>query len=452
MRLPALLPAPLLLALFLALLPFAAAAQKNLVQAGPMVGYVDKVSARLWVQLKEPAPVQFRYWPEGNKAQRQTTPEQVPVREASYTATLIATKLQPGTEYNYALLVDGKRVRFDYPLRFKTPELWEDTNQPPDFTIALGSCANVQDTICSDVDKVQGEKYQIYRSIAEANPALMLWMGDNTYLRHCDRGSPQGIRHRYTHTRSLEEMQPMLARMAHYAIWDDHDFGANNDDGSYVLKDEVLATFKDFWPNPSYGVNGHKGVTSSFQWGDAQFFMLDNRYFRSANHRKTGKQTMLGEHQIQWLLNALESSNARFKFVVMGGQLLNPYGKSETYANVFPQERQRLIELITKEDPKGVIFLSGDRHHSELTKMPREGTYPLYEFTVSPLTASVSGSYDSSEEPNTLRVEGSMLEGQHNFGTISFSGPASNRVLTLKLWDTKGGERRSFKISAAELR
>ncbi len=30
-------------------------------------------------------------------------------------------------------------------------------------------------------------------------------------------------------------------------------------------------------------------------------------------------------------------------------------------------------------------LLSGDRHHSEVIKMERPGTYPLYDITVSPL-------------------------------------------------------------------
>jgi alkaline phosphatase D len=44
--------------------------------------------------------------------------------------------------------------------------------------------------------------------------------------------------------------------------------------------------------------------------------------------------------------------------------------------------------MILKEGIEGVIFLDGDRHHSEITKLEREGTYPLYDFTISSFTAA----------------------------------------------------------------
>ena len=40
-------------------------------------------------------------------------------------------------------------------------------------------------------------------------PDLMLWLGDNTYLREVDWYTRTGFIHRYTHTRSLPELQPL---------------------------------------------------------------------------------------------------------------------------------------------------------------------------------------------------------------------------------------------------
>ena len=113
----------------------------------------------------------------------------------------------------------------------------------------------------------------------------MLWLGDNIYLREADWNTRTGIMYRYTHTRSLPEMQPLLASSINYAIWDDHDFGPNDADRSYHLKNTTLEAFKLFWANPTYGIVGDSGVATTFEWGDVQFFMLDNRYFRAPNER-----------------------------------------------------------------------------------------------------------------------------------------------------------------------
>ena len=63
-------------------------------------------------------------------------------------------------------------------------------------------------------------------------------------------------------------MQPLLASASNYAIWDDHDFGPNDSDGSYTGKELTLEAFRMFWGNPGYGVPGVEGITTTFVWGD----------------------------------------------------------------------------------------------------------------------------------------------------------------------------------------
>ena len=64
----------------------------------------------------------------------------------------------------------------------------------------------------------------------------MLWLGDNIYTREVDFYSLSGYQKRYTHTRNIKEMQPLLSNTHHYAIWDDHDYGPNNTDRSNIHK------------------------------------------------------------------------------------------------------------------------------------------------------------------------------------------------------------------------
>jgi alkaline phosphatase D len=103
----------------------------------------------------------------------------------------------------------------------------------------------------------------------------------------------------------------------------------------------------------------------------------------------------------------------------------------ETLAR-FPHEQSRLLEALQKREIEGVVFLSGDRHITELLRRRPDGFYPLYEFTNSPLTA---GAGSDPSTPN--RVDGTLVE-QRNFGTLTVSGPREDRVLTLRTFDADG--------------
>jgi alkaline phosphatase D len=210
-----------------------------------------------------------------------------------------------------------------------------------------------------------------------------------------------------------------------------------------------LEAFKDFWANKSYGMNSeqNEGNYSTFNWGDAQFFLLDDRFFKSPNDRKTGTRTILGDTQLEWLIDALSSSSASFKIIYIGGQVITSAARFENYAT-YPEEKEKLLKEIEVNKIKGVLFLSGDRHFTELSKLERKGTYPLYDWTVSPLTSGVSNSY--KDDNNTNRVEGSLFA-VNNFGTLSFSGNAANRQMKLSLFDKEGKELWNKTILKKEL-
>jgi alkaline phosphatase D len=185
-----------------------------------------------------------------------------------------------------------------------------------------------------------------------------------------------------------------------------------------------------------------------FKWADIDFFLLDNRYYRSPNDRNTTDRTILGEEQIEWLIDALTVSAAPFKIIVMGGQFLSPVTYSENYSN-FSEERNRIIRLMTQEEIKGVIFFTGDRHHSELSKLERPNQYPLYDLTISPLTAGPHTT--AAEEPNYLRVPGTLVM-ERNFARLEVSGPGVDRSLKISVFNSAGNELWTQTIKANDLK
>ena len=423
-------------------------------QAGPMLGYVTYREVAIWVQTTRAADVQLRYAPTETGSAGAATAGVTPVLRATaendHIATFYLAELEPGTRYHYDVLIDGVPAMRTYPTQFQTQPLWQWRTDPPDFTAAIGSCLYVNDPAYDRPGTPYGGDYRILSSIRAMRPDLMLWLGDNTYLREVDWWSEQGMRTRYRHTRSLAELQPLLANTANYATWDDHDYGPNNSDRSYVLKGASLDVFEDYWANVSYGLPGLPGVFTHFQWADVEFFLLDDRYHRTPNAEPEWEdRQMLGDAQLEWLLEALTASSAPFKIVALGGQVLNPTQIYETYANVAPEERQRLIDGIVARRIEGVVFLSGDRHHTEVIRVQPEGFYPLYDFTSSPLTAGAAT--PDREMDNPARVPNTLVYGTRNFGTLTVQGPRRDRTLIMRTYDPDGKLLWEFAVNASDL-
>jgi alkaline phosphatase D len=334
---------------------------------------------------------------------------------------------------------------------FQTQPHWRWRTDPPEFTIAFGSCAYFNDPVVDRPGRLYGGEYEIFLAIHRLRPDLMLWLGDNIYYVEPDWLTESGMRRRWRLSRQQPELQPLLASTHHYAIWDDHDYGPNDSDSSFRLKDVALRVFADYFPQVRYGLPDAPGCFYRFEWGDVEFFMLDDRTYRSPNKlAPSPDKRMLGKAQLEWLKNALKSSNATFKIIACGGQTINPMVYFEGFG-LFPTEQQELFDFIVRERITGVVFLSGDRHMGELLKVQREGCYPFYELTASPLTAGPANGHPD-EANNPARVPGTWVRGQRHFGLIRVLGKRGERKLVLSLCDKDGKPLFEHTITESELR
>lgn len=421
----------MLLVVFLLANPLAG--QETLLQSGPMVSYSTMKEVKLWVQTTQPAEIIIKYWNLEAPEEVYSTKPVNSTEEFACGVHLLADHLEPGNMYQYELYINDQLVERPYPLKFQSQPIWLWRGDAPDFSFATGSCAFINEKAYDRPGDPYGGEYQIFESIHQASADFMLWLGDNVYLREADWNSETGIMHRFTHSRSIPELQPMLGNMHHYAIWDDHDFGPNNSDRSYHKKQFTEKVFRHFYPGLSYIFDN--GITSYFQWADCEFFLMDNRYWRTPNKRSDILDPeILGKAQVDWLLDALVNSYAPFKFVVMGGQFLSTVEAHERYINIAPKERQYLLDKIAELKINGVIFITGDVHVSELSKLDLPNGYPIYDLTVSPLTSGVAG---KGAEENTLQVPGTLVR-DRNYAVLDVSGKRRDRALKISVYDSDG--------------
>jgi alkaline phosphatase D len=400
--------------------------------------------ALVWVQLTEPAIIELVYWPDSTPDEIFRSRPVVAEIDKAMTAHLIADQVEPGGRYGYDIYANGQNITANLEHFFKTQKLYQYRKDPAAFKIAVGSCAYISEEAYDRPGKAYGTNYRIFETIANQTPDMMLWLGDNVYLREADYFSRTGILKRYTHSRSIPELQRLLSATQHYAIWDDHDYGPNDANQTFPHKDKTLEAFKLFWGNNGYGVNDLDGITSAFQFNDIHFYLLDNRWHRTDANMATTKEEMLGEEQIEWLIQSLKYSRAPFKFVAVGSQVLSTAKVYENYAN-YEEEREMLFDRIAAEGIKGVVFLTGDRHHSEFNKLVHKGAL-IYEVTASPLT---SGTHRPVDEVNENALPETFVY-EHNFAMLSISGPRKDRVLKMEYINADGNVLVTREIKASE--
>ena len=411
--------------------------QAQKILSGPMKGYLAMRETSIWVQTDKQANVQIKYWPVNKPNSSTVTPGVSTDFEMGNVVTITLQNLELNTEYEFRVLLNKKEVKPTFTQKFKTRSLWAYRTDPYDLTFVTGSCAYINEEQYDRPGKPYGGQYQIFESMADRHPEFMLWLGDNTYLREPDWDSKSGIVHRYSHTRQTKEMQKLLTTTQNYAIWDDHDFGKNDSERSFYLKSITDQVFKAFWPAVNFGAGGTAGITTFFDWSDCEFYLMDDRTYRTP---QGPDGEMLGEKQLLWLIESLRYSKARFKFVCIGSQVLTSVKAKENYPT-FEKEHKALLDNLDKYNIKGVIFLTGDRHFSEVTKYTTADGDDFYDFTISPLTSGT----ETQKDDNIYAIKGSLI-GVRNFAEIKVVGIKEERHVEVRFFDSDGKELSKYEV------
>ncbi|MGB7903413.1 MAG: alkaline phosphatase D family protein [Steroidobacteraceae bacterium] len=327
--------------------------------------------------------------------------------------------------------------------------------------IGFGSCAE------------GGKEQPIWQAVLAAQPELFLFLGDNIYG---DTRDMAVLRAKYAEL----ARQPGFAKLRDTTplgvTWDDHDFGEDDAGGDYPQKEASRQVFLDFWGEPAGSPRrARDGVYASYVFGPpgqrVQVILLDLRYNRTplmkpepgvrnyrswaqARHKKglevpgpyarnpDPRATMLGETQWQWLERQLETP-AEVRLIGSSVQVLADFPGWEGWS-LFARDQQRLIELIRRKRADGVVFLSGDMHYAELSKLDVNVPYSLWDLTSSGLTEVWPAA-----TPNANRVSNVIRE--PNFGLIEIDWQGAQTTVTLSVMDQRGTRRIEQRLPLADL-
>lgn len=428
--------------------------------SGPMLGYRAHREVFVWLETRNTESVAMEYWlrespDEVDRIEFTDVPHHPGNGQIHH---FVPGLLKMGATYDYRILIDGEAAELAAPATFQTQDLWEWRKPPPDFAFLMGSCAYVNDPEYDRPGPGYGKTYRTYELMGESGADFMIWTGDNWYWREPDYSSISGMWYRPSHDRSIPEMQKFLGVMHHYATWDDHDYGPNDSNWSFEYKELALDIFKAYWGNHTYGEAANPGVYSKFFWSDAAFFLMDNHYYRDAaglDQDKYPQKTQWGRHQMEWLkqslLQAKELQHFKFLFIVTGNQMLQRRPRGEPH-ELYRREREELIDFIVENELTGVVFLTGDVHHSAMYKRQiGDAGQWVYEITSSPLS---SGSWDAanSDKADDPHVIAGTLIGTQNFVQVAVAGEDDTRHLRVTCIDHEGKTRFTQTIRLRDLR
>jgi alkaline phosphatase D len=322
--------------------------------------------------------------------------------------------------------------------------------------IAFGSCVD------------QDKPVPVFDAMAAAKPELLVLLGDNMYadLDKKVTVTPDVIREKYAQMNKVPGFVKLKAMCPMVGTWDDHDYGKNDAGAEWEHKDAAQVAFLDF-----FGVGkddprrSRKGVYHADIYGPpgqrVQVILLDTRYWRSPIKKAAfdpkartspyvpntdPDATFLGAEQWKWLEEQLKKP-AEVRLLASSIQVVSDEHPFEKWANI-PREREKLYALINRTKAQGVIILSGDRHHAEVSLDTKAVGYPLYDVTSSGFNQASKNWREP--EKNAKRVA-TMPHGD-NFGFITIDWTDDNPRLHVQIRDEDGDATCGFKVRLSTLK
>ncbi len=416
--------------------------------SGPMQGHTTSTTTAVWIMVKKAAEASVTLYDSTTKASftKAIKTDTLTPHDGFYPLTFWFDGLQPNSNYTCTVRVDGEICRVKTGLKTAPT----DDTQPYSFIVT--SCAI---SVPFGLRWLHpGIEDRVFKRTIREGGDFSLWLGDYLYYTpfltsSSEKYTVERMYKRWIFKRQKRKVQAFMESMPQYAMWDDHDYGPNNSDSSFALKHPSYQIYHDFFPNPENPNKTVPGNYFNFRYLDTEVFMTDGRTYRT--HDTVTHAQMLGPAQLQWLQQQLLASTATFKFVGFGSQALNTCSTGECYWK-YKDELQKLMNFIIENRIEGVVFMSGDRHHSELLKLDySKESYPFYEFTSSGITSFRRRTRRTSEKENPTRVGKSLADFQ-NYGKIKIEGEPGNKTCTFQIFRNRGKLFYEYTVNENELK
>lgn len=259
--------------------------------------------------------------------------------------------------------------------------------------------------IASCMDDNFSQHFKIWDALAKTNPEYVLMIGDNVYV---DKGKgglgkklfvdEELLWKRYVDIRLSIPFYFSSKLIPVHALWDDHDYGTSGPGVEFKNKDQSRDVFESFFAQNLSEDEWFKGVGVGglLSLGDFNLYFLDARSFRSGDP----SSEHIGVDQYKWLMGRISEESSP-SLLIKGDQFFGGYHDWDSYEKNHPREFQKFSEDLKKTQAP-FVFISGDRHMSEIMQFPRSlFGKPSFEITSSPMHGKT---YPETRDSNPWRV------------------------------------------------
>ncbi len=395
--------------------------------------------------------IQLKYSPNAEDFLTQKSLNELPGVAADSLVGQIATfnlqDLLSAQRYYYVIIAGGRR----YPakssskqaqyLTFKTVKVGE----PYNFAIACSSCAGgTVPGILFNKGVSDSKIFDIIRK--QRNPSLDLFihMGDLHYRKDvlAAETNLDDFRDNYHQVLSQARQCNLYQNIPLAYVWDDHDYGTNNSDGTSESKSLAAEAYREQVPH--YPLVATGAIYQSFAIGRVRFIMTDSRFYKDALNKENNfrGKTLLGAEQKQWFFEQLAIAKAKQlenqEGLVIWVNSLPWIAGGEGYQtkdawDCYPEERAEIASFIKDNAIDKLLMISGDAHMLALDD-GKEGTannyaengggsFPVLQIASLDSKASVKGG-PYSHQP---------ISGLGQWGVLNFSDNGANIEVKVEL-------------------
>jgi alkaline phosphatase D len=252
--------------------------------------------------------------------------------------------------------------------------------------ITFGSCAGLFGARNED----------IWESVLKRMPDVFIWLGDAIYADNMILPfyfvvpDEKSWKEKYQKAKNLPGYKELREKVRVLGVWDDHDYGANNQNRHFSQKKLSKKLFLEFLDEPKDSPRYQReGLYESYDFFEGKLkirvILLDDRTFLDPF---VEDGDTLGDVQWMWLEEQL--GNGADLFLIMNGLQIFVEDRITVTEKWHEKSRVRLIQLLKKYP--NTILVTGDVHHTEILEVTCGG-FSLIEFTSSGLTHAVKTQY-----------------------------------------------------------
>lgn len=382
-------------------------------------------------------------------------------------ATFSLIDLAENTVYYYVIIADGRRYPLQGTLEFKTVKI----NQPYNFAIACSSCAGgtISQFASYGVsnskvfDLIREYKYNT-KSGQNYNLAMFIHMGDLHYRNDLPflglkENYLDDYRDNYDLIMNQSRQKNLYQNIPLAYIWDDHDYGTNDSDGSYNLKYIASEAYREqvpYYPlvEKLNIIEGKGAIYQSFIIGRVRFIMTDSRFHQEPiNTVNELNRSVLGSQQRRWLLEQLkfakqQQQNNREGLTIWVNSIPwigSPNAPTGSW-NKFPQERTLIANFIKENQIDKLLMITGDAHMLALDD-GKEGTansyaaggggsFPIIQAASLDSKSSFKGGPYNGKKyiiDSTVKSNNGAIPGKEQWGLLNFTDDGNKIEVKVEL-------------------